>query len=74
MAVYMYSLNILPYTVRIITKESTVINRLPNRVTIHNGMDSSIPTASILSTISEGSSVTVPPAIPEWDMMFVTMP
>ncbi len=37
-------------------------------------MDSSIPTASILSTISEGSSVTLPSAIPEWDMMVVTMP
>ena len=74
MAVYIYSLNILPYTVRIMTNDNTVISRLPNKVTIHKGIDSSIPTASILSTISEGSSVTVPPAIPEWDMIFVTMP
>ena len=42
-------------------KDSTVIKRLPSSVTIHKGMDSSIPTASIFSTISAGSSVNIRP-------------
>ena len=50
----LYSLNILPYTVRIIIKDSTVIRRLPSRVTIHSGMESKSPTFSILSIISSG--------------------
>ena len=74
MAVYIYSLNILPYTVRIMIKDSTVIRRLPSSVTIHKGMDSSIPTDSIFSTISAGSSVTPPFVIPDCAMIVDTIP
>ena len=55
-------------------KDSTVIKRLPSKVTIHKGMDSSIPTASIFSTISAGSSVTPPFVMPDCAMMVDTIP
>ena len=37
-AVYIYKRKKRPYTVRIITKESTVMNKLPRIVTSHSGM------------------------------------
>lgn len=42
-AVYMYSLKNLPYTVKIITKDNIVINIEPSKVTAHNGIDSRKP-------------------------------
>ena len=50
---YIYSLKNRPYTVRIITKESTHTNRPPIRVTAHRGIDSKNPQFSIADTISE---------------------
>ena len=45
-AVYIYSLKNLPYTVSIITKDSTHIKREPISVTAHNGIDSKKEQAS----------------------------
>ena len=57
-------MNILPYTVRIMRKDSTVINRLPSSVTAQSGMESQKLTALILSTISDGRAAPLvrPPA------------
>ena len=49
-AVYIYNLKNLPYTVKIKIKESTVTNNPPSKVTAHNGILSKNPqlfTASI---------------------------
>ena len=75
MAVYIYSLNILPYTVKIIINDKTVINRLPSSVTIQRGIESNNPTLSIFSTISAGSSITSEsPPNPEFCMIVDTIP
>ena len=57
MAVYIYSLKKRPYTVIIMMKDSTQINRPPIRVTAHSGMDSKNPASSTAVTISVGSTV-----------------
>jgi len=46
-AVYKYSLKNLPYTDRIIMKESTVMNNPPMSVTAHSGMLAKKPQSSI---------------------------
>ena len=43
MAVYIYNLKNLPYTVKIITNDNIVINIDPNSVTAHKGIDSRNP-------------------------------
>ena len=58
----LYNLNIRLYTVRIMMKDSTVMNRPPSRVTAHKGMLSQKPTLLILSMISCGS---VAPLLPD---------
>lgn len=58
-AVYMYSLKNLPYTVRIITKDKIVINIDPSKVTAHNGIDSRKPVLLTASTISCGITVSL---------------
>lgn len=50
----LYSLKKRPYTVRIMMKESTRINRLPRMVTSHNGMLARKPTSSMAVWISPG--------------------
>lgn len=50
----LYSLKKRPYTVRIIIKESTRINRLPRMVTSHNGILARKPTSSMAVWISPG--------------------
>ena len=56
-AVYIYSLKNLPYTVSIITKDSIHINREPIKVTAHSGIDSKKEQASTAVTISAGRVV-----------------
>ena len=56
-AVYIYILKKRPYTLRIITKDSTQMNRPPISVTAHNGMDSKKPQSSTAVMISCGSTV-----------------
>ena len=73
-AVYMYNLNIRLYTVRIIMNASTVMNRLPSRVTAHRGMLSQKPTVLILSIISCGSVAPLLPDRPDCEMMVATIP
>lgn len=46
-----------PYTLIIIIKLSTVINKLPISVTAHNGIDSKKPQSSIASTSLSGNIV-----------------
>lgn len=58
----------------IITKDSTVMTSPPSKVTAHRGMDSQKPTSSIFSTISAGRVVSLPPEMPAWVMMVLTMP
>ena len=70
----MYSFRNLLYTVRIITRDSTQMNREPSRVTAHRGMLSRKPTSSIIATISSGSSAAADPAMPEEDRMVSTIP
>ena len=52
MAVYIYNLKNLPYTVRIITNDNIVINIDPNSVTAHKGIDSKNPVLLTASMIS----------------------
>ena len=52
MAVYIYNLKNLPYTVKIITNDSIVINIDPNSVTAHKGIDSRKPVLLTASMIS----------------------
>lgn len=59
---------------RIITRESTQINREPSRVMAHRGILSINPTLSMVVTISSGRVVADTAVRPEEDMMVVTMP
>ena len=59
---------------RIITRESTQINREPRSVIAHNGMLSKNPTLSIVVTISLGRVVAVRADGPEENMMVDTIP
>ena len=52
MAVYIYNLKNLPYTVKIITNDNIVINMDPNSVTAHKGIDSKNPVLLTASMIS----------------------
>ena len=47
-AVYKYNLKNLPYNVRIIINDNTVMNNPPIKVTAHNGIDSKKPQLSLL--------------------------
>ena len=58
-AVYIYSLKNLPYTLIIIMKDITVINRPPISVTAQSGMLSQKPQFSIADTNSSGNTVSV---------------
>ena len=74
-AVNIYNLNRRLYTVRIITKDSTVMNRPPKRVTAHRGIG--VPKVYpwlILSMISWGSAVPLLPDRPDVVMMVDTIP
>ncbi len=62
-AVYIYSRKNRPYTVRIMTKDSTMMNRLPRIVTSHSGMLARKLTFVMASEISVGS-VTIASEIP----------
>ena len=73
-AAKIYNLNIRPYTVKIMTNDSTVINRLPSNVTIHSGIESQKPTEFILSMTSCGSDVPPEPVNPDCPMMVETIP
>lgn len=55
-AVYIYRRKNRPYTVRIITNDSTVMNRLPRIVTSHKGMLARKPTFSMAACTSPGSA------------------
>ena len=55
-AVYIYRRKNRPYTVRIITNDSTVMNRLPRIVTSHKGMLAKKPTFSMADCTSPGSA------------------
>ena len=55
-AVYIYRRKNRPYTVRIITNDSTVMNRLPRIVTSHKGMLAKKPTFSMAACTSPGSA------------------
>ena len=74
MAVYRYSLKNRPYTVIIITKESTVISSPPISVTAHNGMDSKKPQSSTAVMISVGRTAVCTEPNPAADMMVDTNP
>lgn len=58
-AVYIYNLKNLPYTVKIITNDSIVMNIDPNSVTAHKGIDSKNPVLLTASMISCGSTVSL---------------
>ena len=64
-AVYIYSLKNLPYTLIIIMNDITVINSPPISVTAHNGMLSQKPQFSIAVTILSGNTVSVADATPD---------
>ena len=73
-AVYIYKRKKRPYTVRIITKESTVMNKLPRIVTSHSGMLARNPTFSIAVCISAGSDTIASEIPPMLSAISVTMP
>lgn len=73
-AVAMKTLKNRLYTVRIITRDSTQMNREPKRVTAHRGILSRKPTSSMTATISSGRAVAVAPVRPEEDRMVSTIP
>ena len=56
------------------TKDSTVMSRLPIKVTAHSGMLSQNPQALIVSTSSCGSVVPPMPEAPDAPMTWATMP
>ena len=71
---YIYSRKNRPYTVRMRTKDSTVIMRLPNRETSQRGIASKKPRLLIALVISEGrvaATVTAPPIL---DMALEAIP
>ena len=53
-ATYIYNLKKRPYTVRIMTKDSTVMSRLPISVTAHSGMLSQKPQSLMVCTMLSG--------------------
>jgi hypothetical protein len=63
-AVYIYSLKNRPYTVIIMMKLSTVMNRPPSSVTAHKGIDAKKPVLLIASFMLSGSTVLFAPANP----------
>ena len=71
---YIYKRKKRPYTVRIITKESTVMNKLPRIVTSHSGMLARNPTFSIAVCISAGSDTIASEIPPMLSAISVTMP
>ena len=74
MAVYRYRRKKRPYTVRIIRKDSTVMNSPPMRVTAHRGMDSKKPQSSTAVTIYSGSTMSPAAPRPEALRMVDTKP
>ena len=73
-AVAIYNLKKRLYTVKIITKDSTQMNRELSSVIAHKGMLSRNPTSSMMFTISSGRTEADSPAMPEASMMVVTIP
>ena len=70
----LYSLKNLPYTVSIITKDSTHTSKLPMSVTAHRGIDSQKPQSSIVCIILCGRYVAPFPLRPEAAMIFDMTP
>ena len=73
-AVYMKILKNLPYTVRIMMKESTVINRLPISVIAQSGILSKNPQSSMALIISFGKVVFPVLVIPDDVMILLVTP
>ena len=73
-AVYIYILKNLAYTLMIMMNDSTVMKRLPISVTAHSGILSKKPQSSIADTISLGSVILSKLPIPDAFMMVLTIP
>ena len=74
MAAYIQRENIRPYTVRIITKDSTVMSSPPISVTAQSGMESQKPTWLMASISSWGSVTALIPDTPDWLITVETIP
>ena len=74
MAVYIYILKNLPYTVNMIMKDSTVTKSDPMIVTAQRGMLSKNPQSSMASTISWGRVVLEAAVMPDVLIILLTIP
>lgn len=73
-AVYIYSLKNLPYTVMMIMNDSIVMKSDPMMVTAQSGMLSKNPQSYMAVTISLGRVVFDAPVMPEVFMILVMIP